>query len=96
MPTPALLGLKTQSTFVLSLTCSHPFLFLFTFFSISLGFAAHDGRHSGGNESMLAQLGTDAEGSELRARLMSASLLSDMEAFKVRETIAPTCYVVTC
>ena len=32
---------------------------------------------------MLAQLGTDAEGSELRARLLSASLLSDMEAFKV-------------
>lgn len=31
---------------------------------------------------ILLQLGTDAHGSELRARLMSASLLSDMEAFK--------------
>ena len=34
-------------------------------------------------ESMLSQLGSDAEGSELRARLMSALLFSDMEAFKV-------------
>lgn len=31
---------------------------------------------------VLLRLGTDAHGSELRARLMSASLLSDMEAFK--------------
>lgn len=32
---------------------------------------------------MMEQLGHDAEGSELRARILSASLLSDMEAFKV-------------
>ncbi|XP_014259581.1 rab3 GTPase-activating protein catalytic subunit [Cimex lectularius] len=31
---------------------------------------------------VLIQLGTDAEGSQLRAKLMSASLLSDMESFK--------------
>ena len=33
---------------------------------------------------MMEQLGTDAEASEVRARILSASLLSDMEAFKVR------------
>lgn len=32
---------------------------------------------------MMEQLGSDAEASELRARILSASLLSDMEAFKV-------------
>ena len=32
---------------------------------------------------MLTQLGSDAEGSQLRARILSASLYSDMEAFKV-------------
>ena len=32
---------------------------------------------------MMEQLGEDAEGSELRARILSASLLSDMESFKV-------------
>lgn len=32
---------------------------------------------------MMQQLGHDAHGSELRARILSASLLSDMEAFKV-------------
>ncbi|XP_021920083.1 rab3 GTPase-activating protein catalytic subunit isoform X2 [Zootermopsis nevadensis] len=31
---------------------------------------------------VLLQLGTDAQGAEMRARLMSASLLSDMESFK--------------
>lgn len=31
---------------------------------------------------VLLQLGTDEQGSELRARMMSASLLSDMESFK--------------
>ena len=31
---------------------------------------------------VLLQLGSDAEGSELRARMQSASLLSDMESFK--------------
>ncbi|KAF5298392.1 hypothetical protein FQR65_LT01170 [Abscondita terminalis] len=31
---------------------------------------------------VLLQLGSDAQGSELRAKLMSASLLSDMESFK--------------
>jgi len=31
----------------------------------------------------LVDFGDDAEGSELRAKLMSASLQSDMEAFKV-------------
>lgn len=31
----------------------------------------------------MMQLGTDKQGSEMRARLMSASLLSDMESFKV-------------
>ncbi|XP_034945637.1 rab3 GTPase-activating protein catalytic subunit [Chelonus insularis] len=31
---------------------------------------------------LMMQLGTDKEGSEMRARLMSASLLSDMESFK--------------
>ena len=30
----------------------------------------------------MLQLGSDAEGSELRARMQSASLLSDMESFK--------------
>lgn len=33
---------------------------------------------------VLAKLGTSAEGSQLRARMQSASLLSDMESFKVR------------
>lgn len=32
---------------------------------------------------VLAKLGTSAEGSQLRARMQSASLLSDMESFKV-------------
>ena len=32
---------------------------------------------------ILVELGNDAEGSELRAKMMSASLLSDMESFKV-------------
>lgn len=32
---------------------------------------------------VLLRLGTDAMGSQLRARMMSASLLSDMESFKV-------------
>ncbi|XP_063237642.1 rab3 GTPase-activating protein catalytic subunit isoform X2 [Bacillus rossius redtenbacheri] len=32
--------------------------------------------------NVLIQLGTDSEGVELRARMMSASLLSDMESFK--------------
>lgn len=32
---------------------------------------------------VMMQLGTDKYGSEMRARLMSASLLSDMESFKV-------------
>jgi Rab3 GTPase-activating protein catalytic subunit len=32
---------------------------------------------------VLLQLGTDTQGVEMRARLMSASLLSDMESFKV-------------
>jgi Rab3 GTPase-activating protein catalytic subunit len=32
---------------------------------------------------VLLQLGTDAQGAEMRARMMSASLLSDMESFKV-------------
>ena len=32
---------------------------------------------------MMEQLGNDSEGSELRARILSASLLSDMESFKV-------------
>jgi Rab3 GTPase-activating protein catalytic subunit len=32
---------------------------------------------------MMEQLGQDSEGSELRARILSASLLSDMESFKV-------------
>ncbi|KAJ9596359.1 hypothetical protein L9F63_012634 [Diploptera punctata] len=31
---------------------------------------------------VLLQLGTDAQGAEMRARMMSASLLSDMESFK--------------
>lgn len=31
---------------------------------------------------ILLQLGTDAQGAEMRARMMSASLLSDMESFK--------------
>ena len=30
----------------------------------------------------MLQLGSDSEGSELRARMQSASLLSDMESFK--------------
>jgi len=36
---------------------------------------------------MMEQLGSDAEASELRARILSASLLSDMEAFKVFITV---------
>jgi len=32
----------------------------------------------------MMQLGTDKYASEMRARMMSASLLSDMESFKVR------------
>ena len=32
---------------------------------------------------VMMELGTDKHGSEMRARLMSASLLSDMESFKV-------------
>jgi Rab3 GTPase-activating protein catalytic subunit len=32
---------------------------------------------------VLLQLGTDTQGVEMRAHLMSASLLSDMESFKV-------------
>lgn len=32
---------------------------------------------------VMMQLGTDTHASEMRARLMSASLLSDMESFKV-------------
>lgn len=32
---------------------------------------------------VMMQLGTDKNASEMRARLMSASLLSDMESFKV-------------
>lgn len=34
------------------------------------------------DEQVLLQLGNDAQGAELRARMMSASLLSDMESFK--------------
>lgn len=33
---------------------------------------------------VMMQLGTDKYASEMRARMMSASLLSDMESFKVR------------
>ena len=33
---------------------------------------------------VLLRLGTDTVGSQLRARMMSASLLSDMESFKVQ------------
>ena len=33
---------------------------------------------------VLAQLGTTTEGAELRAKMQSACLLSDMQAFKVR------------
>lgn len=32
---------------------------------------------------VMMELGTDKQGTEMRARLMSASLLSDMESFKV-------------
>lgn len=35
---------------------------------------------------ILAKLGTSAEGAQLRARMQSACLLSDMESFKVRHT----------
>ena len=38
---------------------------------------------------MLTQLGSDAEGSQLRARILSASLFSDMEAFKVNTLCMP-------
>ena len=34
---------------------------------------------------MMEQLGNDAEGSEIRARILSAGLLSDMESFKVNK-----------
>lgn len=37
---------------------------------------------------VMIQLGTDKNASEMRARLMSASLLSDMESFKVTMIIA--------
>lgn len=36
---------------------------------------------------MMEQLGDNAQGSELRARILSASLLSDMEAFKVKKIL---------
>lgn len=36
---------------------------------------------------VMMQLGTDKYASEMRARMMSASLLSDMESFKVRAVI---------
>lgn len=35
------------------------------------------------DEKVMEELGTDARAAKLRARLMSASLLSDMESFKV-------------
>lgn len=34
---------------------------------------------------ILVELGNDAEGSEMRAKMMSLSLHSDMEAFKVSD-----------
>lgn len=37
---------------------------------------------------MMEQLGDSAQGSELRAKILSASLLSDMEAFKVAHLFA--------
>lgn len=36
---------------------------------------------------VLAKLGTSAEGAHLRARMLSACLLSDMESFKVGHTV---------
>lgn len=39
---------------------------------------------------ILVELGNDAEGSEMRAKMMSASLLSDMEAFKVSSFMRST------
>jgi Rab3 GTPase-activating protein catalytic subunit len=35
------------------------------------------------DSEVLLQLGTDEHGAEMRRRLMSASLLSDVESFKV-------------
>lgn len=40
---------------------------------------------------VLAKLGTSAEGSQLRARMQSASLLSDMESFKVTPVVVSSC-----
>lgn len=36
---------------------------------------------------VLSKLGTSAEGAQLRARMQSACLLSDMESFKVRRCL---------
>lgn len=42
---------------------------------------------------ILTQLGTSVEGARVRAQMQCASLLSDMEAFKVRNCGSPTvCY----
>lgn len=37
--------------------------------------------------AILTQLGTTEEGARIRAQMQSASLLSDMEAFKVKATV---------
>lgn len=39
---------------------------------------------------ILTQLGTSVEGARVRAQMQCASLLSDMEAFKVRNCGSPT------
>lgn len=36
---------------------------------------------------VIIELGEDAQGSEMRAKMMSASLMSDMESFKVKAFI---------
>ena len=38
---------------------------------------------------VMMQLGTDEAGAEIRAKMQSASLLSDMESFKVRDGRKP-------
>lgn len=42
---------------------------------------------------VLAKLGTSAEGTQIRARMQSACLLSDMESFKVRQANTPINFV---
>ena len=45
-------------------------------------------------QQILTQLGTSEEAAQVRARMQSASLLSDMEAFKVSDIFSECSYLV--